>query len=273
MSPPTLKATLQRALDLKPFPRAAQEALVLVMSRDWRPGEVEQVIRTDPGLASRVLRMANSPLFSPPHPVDSIRRGLVLLGGRTVRDLLVLAAMQGMFTDPRGSDVLDHCVGVSSVLRVLADLGVPVTDAVISAGLLHDVGALLLLQAGAREPDPLRGPDLAHKAERAELGFDHAMLGAHALRAWGIPDPVPGLVGWHHDVDEARKRFGPAVRGLLLLRTADALEHHLAQHEEAGDLTRLAEAVDEPTLSRAFQVLSGRRVQVEGGEPRVYRWR
>ncbi len=273
MNPPTLKTTLQRALDLKPFPKAAQQALVLVMSRDWRPAEVEQVIRTDPGLASRVLRMANSPLFSPPRPVDSIRRGLVLLGGRSVRDLLVLAAMQGMFTDPRGADVLDHCVGVSSVLSVLADLGVPVTDAVLSAGLLHDVGVLLLLQAGAREPGPLVGPDRTHQAERAELGFDHAMLGAHALRAWGIPDPVPGLVGWHHDLDTARARFGPAVRGLLLLRTADALEHALAQHEEAPELSSLAGVVDEHTLQRAWGVLIWRRVQVEGGDPRKYCWR
>lgn len=241
----SMAASLARSLALKPFPRAAQEATRLLDERDFKVRALEKTLSSDPALAARVLKVANSPGYNPRKPIETLRSAIVLLGASALRDIVIAAAVQGMFQDSSGMAVgiLEHCVGVASILRAMERRrryrGLP---PLFLPGLLHDVGKLLLLQS--REFRYARGPmaaDQHHLLERGTLGYDHAVLAAHAIRAWKIPEPAAQVVALHHQPARALEAGGNVAVMVSLLRVADQLEYQLAANERLDP--RVAEAL------------------------------
>lgn len=282
----SMAASLARAMALKPFPHSASEALSLLSRPNFRVPDLEKALGADPTLAARVLQVANSPAYSPPKPIESLRGGVVLLGANSLREVVVAAAMQGMFSDASGAavGVLEHSVGVAAILRgILARRRFRGLPPVFMVGLLHDVGKLLLLQS--KEIRYSRGPatfDRDHLDERARLGFDHAVLGAHALREWKIPEPAPQVVAWHHQHSRALEAGGNLATMVSLLRLADRLEYELSTQETlteaaAHDLTAQSSAEFLGYSAEDLQGLVGDlahvRVKTSRSLGRLYSWR
>jgi HD-like signal output (HDOD) protein len=67
-------------------------------------------------------------------------------------------------------------------------------------------------------------PDQLHLREREFLGYDHAVLGGHVLAKWGLPDPVPKVVAWHHQPARAYQQGGPVAVLVAVLRIADVID-------------------------------------------------
>jgi HD-like signal output (HDOD) protein len=248
----SLAAAVARIEGLKPFPLAAQKLLHLLSDPGYRMADVQAVLETDPSLAARTLNVANSPLFRGLNPCRSIDQAIVRLGARNVRDLATGVAAMSMFADANagGKRLRDHCVGVAAVVRILAEVALPgESSSLFLAGLMHDVGKLLLLQTGEMEypeNDEAQGEDAEiHLIERACLGYDHAVLGAHVMKLWRIPDPTPTLVAWHHQPARAFAQGGETCLMVSLLRAADQIEHGLARSTEldAAMCRRLGEDV------------------------------
>jgi len=104
------------------------------------------------------------------------------------------------------------------------------------AGLLHDVGKMLLIESGEFD----YGGAAAAQAlqfdgiwvqERRKLAYDHAILGGQILNRWNIPQPIPRIVAMHHQPGRAAEftDIGPLV---AMLRVADRLEHCLRERPE-----------------------------------------
>lgn len=230
----SMAASLAASLQLKPFPHAASAALTALQKDDFTAAEVASAIEGDPSLYSRVLHAANSPMYSFGQPLESVRLAVARLGRQNVEELVVRAALRGMFEDTGevGLAILDHCVGVSVVLKgIWARRRFPGVPAPGLVGLLHDVGKLLVRQSGEYELDAIERGDDAAIEERGLLGYDHAVLGAHAIRAWRIPEPTARAVSWHHQPTRALQEGGSIAVIVSLLRVADALEHVLATEE------------------------------------------
>ena len=194
--------------ELRPFSAVVQRVLSLLGDDDFEVAEVRRLIEEDPALAARVLKVANSAAFSGVRACDSVQQAVVRLGRDTVREMLVALSALSLFQDLLGwgQQVRDHCASTAALARVLADAAGPKLPAALLAGLLHDVGKLLLLQA-RRFPTPamplaqvelLKAADGSAAIERQHLGFDHAVLGGHAARMWRLPHPIPEAVAWHH---------------------------------------------------------------------------
>ena len=173
--------------------------------------DVGRVILQDAALVARLLRAANSPALGLRGQVDTVSRAVVVLGVRQVRDLaLGLCATRSFDGIPTALMDVDafwhHSLLAALCSRHLAQR-VPRlrAESVFVAGLLHDVGQLLLCRARPQQEqaallmtvDAPGEPDL-HVCERELLGFDHADVGGALAQLWGLPAHLAECIACHH---------------------------------------------------------------------------
>lgn len=230
----SLAAQLGEVGRIGTFPVVAQTILSLLANPDFKMKDVTSALEEDPSLAGGVLRMANSALFAGYGPVATIQQSLVRLGGRTVRNVVAAVATMDLFKDVGGAGkvIRDHCAATGAILQYLArDLHVAATPEIFLCGLMHDLGQLLLIESGEMSY-PLEyweenvSAEENHILERNKMGYDHAVLGAHVLAHWKLPEPIPKVVAWHHQPARAYedKTLGPLV---AMLRIADKIDRIL----------------------------------------------
>jgi putative nucleotidyltransferase with HDIG domain len=221
---------------LRPFSEVARRVLEQVADKDFEVGRLQGIIEQDPALATKVLRLANSAAFRPREACVSIKQAIMVLGSRTLSEVAMSLSMMAMFSDISGigRTVRDHCASTGALVRALALHRANAGSNSYIVGLLHDFGKLLLLQAQPATYLKIHGNQMAdadtiHLREREVLGFDHAVLGAHILRKWGLPDPVPKIVAWHHQPARAFAAGGEVALQVALVRLAERVDRMLGQ--------------------------------------------
>ena len=170
---------------------------------------IAAIVEQDTVLTARVLRVANSGLYAFPTQIHSVGRAVSIIGTQQLRDIVLATVVINRFKGI-DSEIVSmegfwrHALGCAVVARMLASLRrEPNVERYYVAGLLHDIGRLvLLLRIPAVADDILRERNeskrLTHLVERDFLGFDHAELGAALLRAWRLPAFYAEAVGCHH---------------------------------------------------------------------------
>ena len=250
----SVAAEVARVSGLKPFPAVAQRVLSELSKPQFSVPRVANLVESDPALTSMVLRVVNSALYGRGPACRSAEHAIVRLGARRIRDVVAGAATMQMFDNLKGigRTFRNHCAATAAVVRVLGQhRDIPGAEDLFLAGLLHDVGKLLLLETRefdytAVPPEQLSRPNGLHPLEREKLGYDHAVLGAHVMRAWTIPDPIPQIVAWHHQPVRAYGAGGAIAAQVSLLRIADTISWYLAHSLVASPkfLTFLANGAD-----------------------------
>lgn len=222
----SLAAEVARITGLKPFPAVAKRVAMELSSPDWSTHRVATMMESDPSLAGTLLKIANSTFYAANgRTSQDVREAVVKIGGQRVRELVMgLATLQ--LLNGRGRlarKCRDHCAGTAAISRVLAGVVGIAPGSLFVAGLLHDAGRLLLMESGEIEYDKLDrlAKDAVPLEERRILGFDHAVLGGHVLKAWGMSAPVPKLVAWHHHPARAWSEGGEVATQVAVLRLAD----------------------------------------------------
>ena len=218
-SPPDLYHRLLKALE----------------SPDTSIGEVARLISEDVGMAAKILQLVNSSFFGLPRRVSGPTDAVALLGMQTVKSLVLCV---GIFSEDTAKfqggysigALRNHSVAVSTYAKQIAAAEASATDLrekAVLAGLLHDVGQLVLIanfpkeyreirQAAQRRTIPLS------RMEKEVLGSTHADVGAYLLGLWGFADVIVEAVAFHHSpADSATQSFSP----LTAVHVADALEH------------------------------------------------
>ncbi|MGE0441573.1 MAG: HDOD domain-containing protein [Gemmatimonadales bacterium] len=217
---PVATATVGELESLPSIPAAYLRLSELLARDDVTIAGLTEVVQGDTSLSARVLQMANSPYFGTGTAVVSLERAVSVLGSRLIKSL---AMVDGMFRsvdhmalplefDPRIEQ--EHASAVGGLARRLA--GPARGDAAFSAGILHDLGRLLLaVRAPEKFEDVVaRATESGQSmlvAERELLGTDHAELGSYLLAAWGLPWTIISGVRHHHQPSRERERQGVAV--------------------------------------------------------------
>jgi len=230
---------------LRPFPAVVQDLVEYIGRADFKVEKVRQMIESDPALAARIMRVANSVAFRAYEPCISVANAIVRIGATNLAHLSMAMAAMTFFKDLGGVGmrIRDHSAGTAAVARELAfRMGRSVVASrVLLAGLLHDIGKLLLLQTGDRDYAALLNEDLspntAHKREIKQLGFDHGMLGGHVLAKWNLPEPLPQIVACHHQPKPTLGSSAPGKSGVIpmaiaTLRLADTIDWLLSQPQD-----------------------------------------
>lgn len=269
----SLAAALATSTGLKPFPVVLARALMLLRNPDEPRNKIVSLLEQDPALCARLLRVANSALYAPKRECVSVADAIMRLGNKNVSDIISGIAVFGMFSDVDGlgSRVRDHCARVACMARVLAvEWCKAGAEHVFLAGLMHDVGKLLMMQAGTPrydllDPKLLVSPDRIHLTERELTGFDHATLGAHVLRAWQFPSDVARVVAWHHQPGRAFAAGAEIGLPIALIRLADRIEVQ-GGHGDAPD-ARFCESLASDE-SATYTNFSGKQLEAMWGKLR-----
>ena len=186
---------------------------------------VADVLQRDPALSAKVLRLANSAYFGLPRPASEVRTACVLLGFDTIRAMAVgVAALDTLSAKVgRGLNLeafWRHSLGVATAAQSLARHAGVDAGTAFCAGILHDVGKLVLATMSPSryaDLDSLAPVDRA--AEVLAFGADHAEAGSWLGTRWHLPDEIVTAIRTHHLPAAQMGRWG------ALIHVADRIAH------------------------------------------------
>jgi putative nucleotidyltransferase with HDIG domain len=171
---------------------------------------IANLLRSDPDLCARMLRMANSAFYSFPTRIETIERAVGTIGLRQIRELVLITAVVKAFEGiPPGTVNMEtfweHSLAVGIMARELGrQAGLPNADGFYIPGLLHDIGRLVMY---LKLPGLMRELLERHEAERQSLflmereilNYSHADIGARLLELWNLPQSIWEPVSKHHE--------------------------------------------------------------------------
>jgi putative nucleotidyltransferase with HDIG domain len=194
---------------LRPLPQAVSRLVELMEHETATLAEAETLLQSEPVLCGMVLRVANSAYYGLPRGVSSIRQALILLGAHTVKGIALSVAAVGSVRDARAPTPQEralwrHAITVAGYAQRIARacrLGTQAVEDTYIAGLLHDIGALLLLTRFPKQFSPVlqAGDEQAVlQRERELFGYDHADIGAMIAEHWQLPERIVRVIAEHH---------------------------------------------------------------------------
>ena len=230
----TVERVKAAVIAMQPMPTMIREVLDQIRDPNIEGAQLIETLRNDPGLTVNILRVVNSPVYaSGSERVESLLQAFVRLGARTVCRIVIAHGLAGQLAgrlpgyelEPRA--LLQHAVGVALNAEALASLlqkGSP--DVLFTAGLLHDIGKVVL-DPFITEVRPELDQMLAQNStctfdqmERQLLGVTHAEAGAWLLRHWNVPGLPAMAAEMHHDPESAPATMREDV---LVIHLADTL--------------------------------------------------
>jgi len=207
----TIEHTLLKDVDkLVPRPDIALDVMAMANQSDCDIAGLCRKINQDPSLMANMLRLANSAYFGHMKEISSIRDIVVRLGLDSVKMIAITSASAGILKTPQEAYNLEpgalwrhsHATALLAVLigRHAKAGGL---SSLYSAGLLHDVGKIILnrhLQVETMNRGGISEYPTLVALENALLHTDHAKIGMTLLQKWGLPEAITDPVGSHHNL-------------------------------------------------------------------------
>jgi HD-like signal output (HDOD) protein len=203
---PVLKRKALRMLgSLPPFSPILNRLMATLAGENISFSKLGDLIEKDTVVAGNLLHLVNSALYARRGTVNSVRHALSLLGVDKVRNAVLgisLTQMWNKVTVPRSFSIAEFDMH-SAAAAILSDslaqrLPVDYPEGAFVAGLLHDLGRLLIAMGLPEQFEMIQGPDRG-ASELEVLGFTHAELSAEALAVWNLPVAIQTAVLHHHD--------------------------------------------------------------------------
>ena len=215
---------LTRVGDIATLPAVTVKIIEIVENPKSTARDLHDVIKNDPALSTKVLKVVNSAFYGLPGQVASVDRAIVLLGLSAVKNIAVASSIARMFKGEKISekfsarDLWAHSVAVGVAARALARAmgNRPEAEEVFLAGLIHDLGILIERQAlSDKFVEVINrascGEDTFLKCEQQVLGADHQMFGTALATKWKFPRHLRAVIGYHHESDRVAEEMRSVV--------------------------------------------------------------
>jgi HD-like signal output (HDOD) protein/CheY-like chemotaxis protein len=192
------------------LPELYSQVVEEVTSAEGSLNRIGEIISRDSGMSAKILQLVNSAFFGLPRQVTSPVKAVQLLGFDTVKALVLSVKVFSMFSrsDWQAYSVDSlwaHSLGTGLCARAIAHQekwGQELVDESFMAGLLHDIGKLILVEKRPLECleviKKISNGTSLHDAERDIFGTTHAQVGAYLLGIWGLSEPIIKTVAYHH---------------------------------------------------------------------------
>lgn len=204
-----LLARLKKCTNLPSAPGVAEQVLALGQDSETTLPQIAKVVSRDPALSAKLLRIANSPFYARRRKTENLRQAITLFGlNGSLTLVLSFSTVRAFQRDAQSG--LDYAMfwrrsfTVAACCQLLAEQ-MKITDKedLFLAGLLQDIGILALdrvLPGLYREIEHTQKSHRQLQAfEQAEMGADHAAVGAWLLNKWNFPDRLVQVVAGSHD--------------------------------------------------------------------------
>lgn len=230
--------------NLPSIPYIIFEVNKLVENPSASASQLAQIINKDQGLVTKILSVANSPLYGIPRRVATIDFAIVILGFNHIKNIVVAISMMDAMKNMGGNGFdqkkywTHSLVTASAAKRLADDLGFPNSGELFTAGLLHDLGLPIINRYFPKEYlniiKAVQEENLDfHQAEIRELGFAHEEIGKILMDRWNLPETLSDIVLYHHEPANSEKNR----QFTYLVHLADYMTHKLMLGDFAWDYT------------------------------------
>lgn len=221
---------LKRIRDIPSLPEVVNRMIQLLGEPNVPASRIAEVISYDPGLSSKVLRMVNSAAYGFQRQISSIQHGIMMLGFNTVRGLVLSASIFKLFEGQSDNSQalryrLDHyafwrhCLGTAMAARLVGnslkgrDARFHDLDDAFSAGMLHDIGKIVLDVYFSQDYGKVLQMASQHKIlshgnaflalEEQVMGMSHTQIGSYLAAKWRLPAGISEVIAYHHQPELA----------------------------------------------------------------------
>ncbi len=260
LSKPGLKALVSQISTLPSLPVVFMQLMDELRNPNASVQRVAELIAQDVAMTAKVLQLVNSSFFGLTVHVKDVHHAAALLGLNALKPLVLSAGVFRQLEESRvpaalAEQVLEHSLAVGALAKRLADaegLGRDAADNAMLAGILHDIGKLVLADHFGLEYAQVcmaaENADLPLlNAELDQFAASHADIGGYLLGLWGLPQDLIEAVALHHDPSSHDiSQFTP----LTAVHVANALVHLSGEPLDAPTSLRTTAKLDRRYLSR-----------------------
>jgi HD-like signal output (HDOD) protein len=184
--------------------------------------DIEKVIRTDTNLAARVLKIVNSAFYGYPSKIDTLSHAVNIIGTKQLSTLAIGINITCVFKNIP-SEIINmkmfwkHSILCGICARLIAGYkNIQNTERMFVAGLLHDIGRLVLynylpIESLFAATAARSNHSLLTVAERDLFNFDHATIGGDLLHKWQLSLSLEDCIRHHHEPQRSRNRGEAAI--------------------------------------------------------------
>lgn len=224
-------------LEVPVLPHVAQRTLGMIGNPNVNAKDLENLIVGDQQLTARLLKIANSPVYSGTVEIKSIQRAIVSIGLSSLRDMVFSVAMgEKIFRSkrfgPRMEKLWAHSLATGLIAREIAKIKGLDSEFAFLCGLLHDVGKPLLLetmeQIHRRFQDKVLFEDVFVDEILREF---HEVVGALMARSWNFSSTLVTSIHYHHNLKDA----GDFPQNAQLTQAANLFAHYLGFESYASE--------------------------------------
>jgi len=212
---------MENIRDMKPVSANTTRIINLISTTDYKISDLLKLIEVDVSLSTQCLRILNSAAYGLRTPIMSIERAVSYLGRKVVLDLVIKLGFNEIYSVPlegyKGEQeaLWEHCLrtAIASRLVVQSSSHHEIADVAYTAGLLHDIGKIIISHFLAKNPsDFFKMYDIGGKndfttMESQMLETNHAEVGYMMAVHWKLPELLQMVIRYHHEPSKAPSEF------------------------------------------------------------------
>ena len=245
--PVTLDQLVGEGQELPSLPAVFRLVSEQLDDHSYSLDQIGNTIQNDPAITTRILKLVNSSYYGLPGQVTSVTLAVNLLGRERCKHVLIGSVLDGVFKDGENpafsiQAFWQHSIKTALIARQLADYtdGIEEPEAMFTAGLLHDIGKLLLIERFpeemlAAEETMIRRRIDELSAEISQVGLTHTAVGEALMQHWGLPDILVECARYHHEA----VHDGPNRRATHLVYLANRLSAYVPPLDDSETLAIL----------------------------------
>lgn len=206
-----LQSVLAGIKTLPSLPSMYQEIRNRLRNPNASTKEIAEIIHSDPAMSAKILKVVNSGYFALNRKVSDVMQAASIIGLDTLTSLVLSEGLFSQFQRFKDKDFsmlnyVQHSMEVARLSKELAEnegMSDDVAEECYLAGLLHDLGMLIMIQNRFDDYEKVKSALENHKmtldeAELEAFGTNHGAIGAYLLGLWGLPPSVVDAVAFHH---------------------------------------------------------------------------
>ncbi len=205
-----IKEKILAIQELPTLPTIAMEVSALTHDPNSSMRDIVAVIQNDPAITGKILKIANSAFYGMRQRIDSVTRALVILGTNEINNLVTSIAVFDAFPISPQTKVFnrrifwEHCILTGEIAKSISlKLNMNVIGEIFTAGLLHDIGKIILDQyfhEDFMEACKMSEKDGIHlyAAEKQIFQVTHSQIGGWLSEKWKLPKKIIDVIYYHH---------------------------------------------------------------------------